>query len=102
MAAVYSTRFITTHAGGAGSYTVPAGFKAVIRQIQGFNGSAVAPETAQLVSDVSGGTLFQTLIPPSEASYLECRFVFESGESFHTNNGSDIDCYVGGYLLALP
>lgn len=102
MGQVYSQRFILSHGGGSPDFVVPVGYRGVIRQIEAFNASAVAPENAQLVADTSGGTVYQVLVPPSEMSLAEVRFVFEPGERFHAILDSDVDLYVGGYLLSLP
>lgn len=108
MSKVYSTLFIAVHAGAAGSYRVPEGYRAVVRWVTAFNGSTFAPETAALVKHAEAATIYQRLLEPTpdrnQGFYdsTELRVVLNETDEIVTNNGSDIDMTVSGYLLLLP
>ena len=101
-APVYSYRFCQGHAGASSSYTVPVGFRAVVRDITAFNASAVAPENAQVVIVGLAITIWQALVAPSSFSGISFRVVIDEGETISTDPGTDVDMTVSGYLLSLP
>ena len=108
MANVYSTQFLTSHAGAPVTVFVPTGFVAVIRTITAFNASVIAPETAALVLVAEDVTIWQSLLTPgppdvpNSSEVVNMRTVLNPGQAIATNNGSDVDMTVSGYLLSLP
>jgi len=99
---LYSTRVLEAHSGGGAVYTVPAGYRLVLRFLTAFNGSAFASEAAQLVLSTFSVTLWQVEVPASESAFLDCRIVINEGEELAANLGPDIDFTASGYLLSLP
>lgn len=102
MAQVYSERFIAEHAGSEELYTVPAGYRAVIRCITSFNGSALINEISAVILVVADVTLYQVNLGPNEWETHDLRIVVNPGEAFTNAGGDDIDITVSGYLLTLP
>jgi hypothetical protein len=105
---VYSTRFISGLRGTAGSYTVPAGYRAVVRSVTAINLYSSTSEPAQLRSSVGGliivGAYLSTFVssPPWNAITWDLHYVANAGEGIYTQNGPDVDMTVSGYLLTLP
>ena len=108
MRTVYSALLLAVHAGAAGTITVEPGTVVIISDIAAFNPNAVIPETAALVHHPSSATIFQASNlfsgDPSSGGYVHerCHKVLGPGDSCTTNNGSDVDMFVSGYILSLP
>jgi hypothetical protein len=101
---VYSTRFIARQGlNGTATYVVPAGFRAVVRDVDAYCDNSGA-----------GGTLFlhgsagQTIWHLSLAAFATTdgmwrgRQVVEQLESFDVTTDTRTDVTVSGYLLSLP
>jgi hypothetical protein len=106
MAAVYSTRFIASPAPEfPPTYTVPAGFIAVVRCIDlwcpaGYGGSRTL---VQMVSPAC--IIFEAIFGAGEESaHWDGRQVLEPGEQLTLNSDvpSPGSALVSGYLLTLP
>jgi hypothetical protein len=100
---VYSTRFIgeAVAAGSHATYTVPAGYVAVVVQIlmlptaSGLTGASLESSAGWFLFSVTSGTLYVM-----QSSSI--RAVLNAGETITTNSaGAAATWYVGGYLLAL-
>lgn len=108
MGKVYSTSFIQAHAGTIAYYTVPSGYKAVIRCITFFNASALSPESCSVFLYLSNATIWAAFVNPislgepgnRESSAL--RVVVEEGDEIRYTLDTDCDLTVNGYLLELP
>jgi hypothetical protein len=106
MAAVYSTRFVDGNT-GAGDlvYPVPAGFRAVVVDINVYNNSAIVAELFAQVQ-LTGQTFarFDVTGPSDSGSkQWQGRAVFDYGDAlvFHASAGT-WDVLACGYLLTLP
>lgn len=105
MSRVYSRRLLTSHMGGAESYTCPPGKVCVIRCITAFNPNALLPETAAVVLTDSAVTIWQVgnlggaSLDVGNSVSADLRVVLTEGESFHCNNDGDVDMTVCGYEL---
>lgn len=103
MAAVYSTKLFEGRDVSSWSYTVPAGFRLVVRDIDVFFGGGVEGGAANFV-----GTLGQTFayFPftglESSGQHWQGRAVFDPGDEIGLVSGVGVDVTVSGYLLTLP
>jgi hypothetical protein len=102
MATVYSTLFVTVHAGAGGSFSVDATHRCVIREITVFNANGVLSRNAELVHDASDCTIYQRAIGAKEWYSDQMRFVGNPGDSFTLLTDPDVDMTISGYLLTLP
>jgi hypothetical protein len=102
VANVYSTRFLVQHAGAEAVYQVPEGYRAVIRCITSFNGSAVINEVSALIHLTSGATLYQKDLGQQVWDAEDVHIVLNELEEITNAGGDDIDISVSGYLLTLP
>ena len=108
MAHVYSTQLQTfTGIGVAPSFVVPAGFRAVIREIAGTAFTIPYPGAEFFfVLDPSGVSLLNVFFAPfGGRSYLwQGRTVLNAGEGFTAScfGAGEFDMIVSGYLLSLP
>lgn len=102
-AAVYSTRLIEAHATSAETYTVPAGYRLVVRDADCFYPGGLG-QSAQL--EGPAGQIF-AYFPFAAAvngvlSSWRGRQVFEPGETITFASTAAMDITVSGYLLTLP
>jgi hypothetical protein len=102
VAKVYSVRLAAQHSGTHGSFTVPVGYRCVIRDVCCFNADPLSTNDAQLVHVESDCTVFQRTLGPQEWTNDEMRLVVEEGETVNVLPGFDVDMYVSGYYLSLP
>jgi hypothetical protein len=108
MSQIYSRRLLTSHSGGAASYTTPDGKTTVIRCITAFNPNAVLPETAAVVLTETAVTIWQVgnlggaSLDVGNSVAVELRVVLDEGESIHLVSGGDVDMTVCGYELTNP
>lgn len=105
MASVYSTRFFSVAgATGATGFLVPAGFRAVLRDVWVYVGSEPLPTEVILVSGTGAKMWVTTTSPLSPMFYFwQGRQVYEAGEfiqMFVTPGNADLSA--SGYLLTLP
>jgi hypothetical protein len=99
---VYSTQFVNSHADGGNSYTVPAGYRAVIRSVAGFNASGFVGEVLQLTLNSSLATFYKAVIPQQVAVNVDMHVVVNEGDTIVVAAGLAVDVVVSGYLLSLP
>lgn len=91
--------------GTGSSYTVPAGFVAVVAHLSYYASTGAAPKTAFFQDDVSGAAFDSAYwdVSTNEAFQREGRWVFTAGQAFHfqvdTLAADGVDVYAGGYLL---
>ncbi len=100
---VYSTRLLgAVGLVGTLSYTVPAGFVAVIRDLDAYNGGGITVTNITLHGS-GGQTIWQddstTL---SRNSAWRGRQVIFAGETFDVHTTGAWDVTVSGYLLSTP
>ena len=105
MARVYSTRFISEAGVTAfADYTVPAGFRAVLRDVWVYAGSQITTVDFQLFSG-TGAVMWSIGNPPLNPAFWfwQGRQVYEEGEAigFQVHAGN-VDYSASGYLLDLP
>ena len=106
MATIYSTRFIGVHGGPSATYTVPAGSRAVIRNIVATNQSTTTAEYFQVNINPVGITPIQAYLPPFASGAaadwvsIDCRIVLNAGEWISTSQQADVHLVVSGYLFA--
>lgn len=81
---------------------VPAGFRAVIRDVEVFNADPLSTNDAQIVHVDSNCTVYQRTIGLQQWLHDELRIAADAGETFSFLPGFDVDMYVTGYLLSLP
>lgn len=100
---VYSTRFIAVQGlVGTQAYTVPVGYRAVVKQVNLYNGGGVSVTTA--IWHGSAGqaiALWSSSLTASDAFFTGMQ-VFDEGESFDITTNGAWDATVSGYLLTLP
>lgn len=109
MGTIYSTVFLNGNTGsGAPVYTVPAGFVAVLRDVDVYNNSFVLAELF-LEDSETGVTIKRwdnsALIPDANLGSDEWRGrqVFTEGNGFLFNASSGVwDVRASGYLLTMP
>lgn len=98
MAGVYSYRFVQGNGGGPFLYTVPAGKRAVVKQI-----SAVNFETFVVgcYATIGGGTVWFRSVPgPGSVEVSGVMFVVNAGEAFGLQTGGgSLGMVACGYLL---
>lgn len=99
---VYSTLFFSAHAAGGYSYPVPAGYRAVIRCICSFNGSAIINEISEMTIGSTGATFYQRDLGQQVCDITELHVVVDEGDTIVWGGGIDVDITVSGYLLSLP
>lgn len=105
---VYSTRFIQAHGlTSTASYTVPAGFIAVVRDVDTWISTPIGLN-ALFLHGALGQAIWQTSATIGESQYgsWRGRQVFEPGELVEVEaDVGALDAYdvtVSGYLLTLP
>lgn len=103
MAAVYSTRFFMQHAAGGGIYTVPAGYTAVVRDIDIFYSGGVG-SYVNVINPVYGTFAYAAFGASVDGALISWRGrqVFQAGEAIEWACTDDVDLMASGYLLALP
>lgn len=108
--AVYSHVLVNvSHAGTvSGSYVVPAGFAAIVRDVDYFYGGASVGAFGN-VTDVASGAVFAWVsIPPSGGgAQWHGRQVFQPGTEFigslaASSGSATCTVRISGYLLTLP
>ena len=103
---VYSTRFIAGFAPSvAGSYTVPAGFVAIVRDIDAWHEAGGSGSDYLYASVVSlGGAFFYETFAASQWISWRGRQVINPGEELVVQGNSTVNqsVMVSGYLLMLP
>jgi hypothetical protein len=104
---VYSTRFMdAANTSGNTTYTVPAGFVAVIRDANVTLVTAQAATVGARLFRVGGGIISEFLYTPTAfgATQWQGHAVFNPGEQMEmlALSGSTWYWYVCGYLLTLP
>lgn len=106
MANVYSICFIDVQGlGGAATYTVPAGFRAIIDTCDFYTGAQTPPGTVRMQSNTTNATWFYREVPINEDAYSSWRGrqVFDEGETFQASTATaPSDVRVSGWLLQLP
>lgn len=102
MSSVYSTLLVTAHAGAEPSWTVPSGFRAVLRYVTAFNANAISTGSAQIIHTPSSCTVYQRSLDVQEWQGDEMRLVLNEGDELELRTGSDVDMTLSGYLLELP
>lgn len=114
MADVYSTRFVQAPSFSGGlhlEYTVPAGFRAVVRNISIVWGDVVASGLDAWVQDNAGAKLVRRTIAAGVVDYedlggcdvFEGRWVYEASEALYVQTATGTcDFLASGFLLALP
>lgn len=100
---VYSTRFIAEQGlVGVAAYTVPAGYRAVVKQLSLYNGGGVSVTTAIWHGSVGQAlALFASNLTASDAFFVGMQ-VFNPGETFDITTNGAWDVTASGYLLSLP
>lgn len=104
--AVYSVRFIAVNSvGGEGTYTVPSGYRAIVRDIDTAQVGGEANTPWDCVNDSLGYVIAGGFYEGVE-SYEQWRGrqVVNEGETIETSSGGSGLCSfaVSGYLLTLP
>jgi hypothetical protein len=110
VARVYSTRFLfgESETGVDVSYTVPAGFVAVLRDVSVSQvGDGAGNLTELIVNPPSGDGLVIVFLATNDAGtsvHYECRVVLEAGDTLLAASEGPTSCHVigSGYLLSLP
>lgn len=103
MSQVYSTQFMAglTPAGGVLTYTVPAGYAAVLRSIDlGING-AVGAAPGVAVSGISA-FWFPSLNVANPFAQWRGRQVLKAGQTLGIGAATSFFVLASGYLLSLP
>ena len=105
MASVYSTRFIEVSSlTPSAAYTVPAGFVAVVRDLDAVSQGSVAVAELVMVG-AAGQAIYLAFAPISTSMWFgwRGRQVLLAGETLHVDvaNGP-WDVSVSGYLLTAP
>jgi hypothetical protein len=110
MSRVYSTRFIagTSFDYEEVSYTVPAGYVAVVRCLTALSNDEGVGQTAQWCFDLGSGTLvyfaYQILTGANASEVLDLRLVLHAGETLigQAQLTPVTVLTASGYLLGLP
>jgi hypothetical protein len=102
VANVFSARFFAFHAGAGATYTVPAGYRLVLKSVTGFNANALVPQAIQVTHQPSNATLIQRSLGPQSDVQVALSFVADAGEQLVGVGGADVDGTASGYLLTLP
>jgi len=107
VAAVYSTRFLQAHGlSGTTTYTVPAGYRAVLVQLDTYSNPLLALEV--FLHGALGQAMWWGQWTPTIPQYQHWagRQVIEAGESVdvevNAGPGDGADVTLSGYLLTLP
>jgi hypothetical protein len=102
---IYSTRFFQISGlTGTHPYTVPAGFVAVVRDLDAFADPTISGSDL-FFQGVATQTIWWNNFPVDQRSYgsFRGRQVFNPGETwFVTVDGDPVDVTVSGYLLTTP
>jgi hypothetical protein len=102
---LYTSKILERHGlTGDVDYTVPDGYRLVIRDIAWWVAAPVASGTTQYAFGPAGGT-FVWFVVDADTTVMhheEARYVFNSGDTvtFHSDSSSDL--LVSGYLLTIP
>jgi hypothetical protein len=103
---VYSVRFISDYAAPvSGTYVVPAGFRAIVRDVDAYNAPGGASEDYVFVGvlEIGGAFMYQHF---GDAGWVgwRGRQVVNEGETIQVggNTESVQSIQVSGYLLTLP
>jgi hypothetical protein len=103
---VYSTRFIASNTiGGTTNYTVPAGYRAVVRSITAVNNGSHETYAFVTIAGIGVALWLDDTIASQGFSYWNGRHVINTGEELSTSNGATdggVAVMVSGYLLELP
>lgn len=99
---VYSTRFILHTANGTKNYTVPTGYRAVVKFVSCFNTSGFTDASVAL--NIAGPTVWSSVVQAGRAvAPGGLALVAYQGELVGVVNGSvDLRTIVCGYLLRDP
>jgi hypothetical protein len=105
---VYSTRFILDKSGSLSTYTVPAGYRAVVKCITGLNTSSSAVAELQVVANPgSVVVVFENL--PAYGRVIGTNgfvwfgmIVLNPGDSLRNASDATVDVSASGFLLLLP
>lgn len=103
---VYSVRFISDYAATvSGSYTVPAGYRAIVRDVDAYNapGGADTDYVFVYVNEVGGAFMYQHFAGVPWVGWRG-RQVVNEGETITVGGNSESlqSIMVSGYLLTLP
>jgi hypothetical protein len=100
---VYSTRFIAVQGlVGTQAYTVPNGYRAVVVQVNVYNGGGVSVTTAIWHGSAGQAIALWASNLTASDGFFSGRQVFNAGESFDITTDGAWDVTVSGYLLTLP
>lgn len=100
---VYSVRFFAEHGlNGTVTYTVPAGFKAVLRDLDAYNGGGVISTSVFLEGNNGQSIWSDSSSAQAKVSQWRGRQVIEPGETITLTTTGAWDITVSGYLLSLP
>lgn len=102
---VYSTKLLEVHdLSGDTTYTVPDGYRLVIRDIAWWCAAPVDTGSTQFAFGPAGGTFVWWVVDADTTvmHHEEARYVFDQGDviTWHSDESSDL--LVGGYLLTTP
>lgn len=88
---------------GTAVYTVPAGFVAVLRDLDAYFGGDIAPQNMFLHGPAGQAIWWNgwTVLIAGVAQWRG-RQVIQGGESFDVTTDAPMDVSVSGYLLTLP
>lgn len=104
--AVYSTQFLADYPWGSDvSFTVPAGYIAIVRSIDLFQGGGSGGHELQVYLGYSSAVVFNVPSSAAGASYhWEGRQVLEQGDELIATNPSagPASVLASGYLLTTP
>lgn len=103
MASVYSVQFAALQGlNGTHTLTVPAGFKAVLRDLDAYNGGGASSTDLFLIGS-AGQTIFNdsSALQPKNSQWRG-RQVLEELETWALRTTGAWDVTVSGYLLTLP
>lgn len=96
---VYSTRFIMAAGAAGGSYTVPPGYRAVVKALSVINLGASTGNYGLLVAGVQ--VWFGSVPGPGASAVSGLMLVVYTGEKLQLNHGSSsFTSMVSGFLLA--
>lgn len=105
MASVYSVSFIQQQGLlGTATYTVPAGFRAVVRDIDAYSGASLSSRTLNAIG-AAGQTFWQHQWQPTDqdSQSFRGRVVIDQGDTLEISvSGDTCDVTACGYLLTLP
>lgn len=101
---VFSTRFLEGRASTGATFTVPAGFRAVVRDVTFFNQQTLTVTSMFVLGATGAVVVFFVDNNPTADVYhqWEGRVVYEAGDIIVASAGHIVDFNVAGYLLTLP